>query len=195
MPDTISLTGVVATTPRHITTAEGLDITSFRLASSQRRFDKVHNSWADVGTNWYTITAFRQLAANMATSLNKGDRVVASGRLRIREWVNGDKNGLNIEVEAEAVGHDLSWGSAAFTRTLAPSTGGAASGSAAAGGAAAGSNASGEDSWRVPPPSGASTDGGGAADWGAGAFGVLPTGGASGASDAYLPDDESVLTS
>lgn len=69
MPDTISLTGVVATVPRHITTTEGLDITSFRLASSQRRFDRTQNLWIDMGTNWYTVTAFRQLASNLATSI------------------------------------------------------------------------------------------------------------------------------
>ena len=82
MTETISLTGVVATNPRHITTTEGLNITSFRLASSQRRFDRSKNSWVDMGTNWYTVTAFRQLASNLASCLTKGDRVVAAGRLR-----------------------------------------------------------------------------------------------------------------
>ncbi|MCU1509507.1 MAG: single-stranded DNA-binding protein [Glaciihabitans sp.] len=35
----ITITGLVATQPRHIVTSEGLPITSFRLASTQRRFD------------------------------------------------------------------------------------------------------------------------------------------------------------
>jgi single-strand DNA-binding protein len=43
MTDNITLTGLVATTPRHLTTSEGLAITSFRLASSQRRFDRASN--------------------------------------------------------------------------------------------------------------------------------------------------------
>ncbi|WP_216364138.1 single-stranded DNA-binding protein [Subtercola boreus] len=120
MPDTICLTGVVATTPRHITTTEGLDITSFRLASSQRRFDRHQNSWVDVGTNWYTLTAFRQLASNLATSVSKGDRVVAAGRLRIREWENAEKSGMTVEIEVESVGHDLGWGTTQFSRTVQP---------------------------------------------------------------------------
>ena len=40
MPDAITLTGLVATNPRHLVTSEGLPITSFRLASTQRRFDR-----------------------------------------------------------------------------------------------------------------------------------------------------------
>lgn len=118
MADTISLTGVVATLPRHITTTEGLGITSFRLASSIRRFDRQQNSWVDMGTNWYTVTAFRQLASNLAASIAKGDRVVVTGRLRLREWESGEKSGMTVELDAEAIGHDLHWGTSRFTRSV-----------------------------------------------------------------------------
>jgi single-strand DNA-binding protein len=116
MSDIITLTGVVATIPRAITTSEGLAITSFRLASTQRRFDCAQEKWVDGDTNWYTVTTFRQLAANAAISVKKGERVVVTGRLRIRDWESGDKAGTNIDVEADAIGHDLSWGTAAFSR-------------------------------------------------------------------------------
>ena len=118
MSDTITITGLVATTPRHVTTTEGLNITSFRLASTQRRFDRSQERWIDGDTNWYTITTFRQLALNAVTSVNKGQRVLVTGRLRIREWENGEKSGTTIDIEADALGHDLSWGSAVFTRTV-----------------------------------------------------------------------------
>ena len=118
MTDTITLIGLVATTPRHLITSEGLPITSFRLASNQRRFDRPSNTWVDAGTNWYTITAFRQLAINVVGSIQKGDRVVVAGRLRIRDWENGEKKGTNIELDADAIGHDLSWGTASFTRSI-----------------------------------------------------------------------------
>ena len=121
MTDMITLTGLVATVPRHMVTAEGLPITSFRLASTQRRFDRAQERWVDGETNWYTITAFRQLAMNVSTSVQKGERVVATGRLRIREWATGDKTGTNIEVDADAVGHDLSWGTATFRRSISNS--------------------------------------------------------------------------
>ena len=116
MSDIITLTGIVGTAPRAVTTAEGLAITSFRLASTQRRFDKGQEKWIDGETNWYSITTFRQLATNAAVSVKKGERVLVTGRLRIRDWENNGKTGTNIEIEAESVGHDLSWGTAAFSR-------------------------------------------------------------------------------
>lgn len=121
MTDTITLTGLVATPPRHIVTGEGLPITSFRLASAQRRYDRSQERWIDGDTNWYTITSFRQLAINASGSIAKGDRVVVTGRLRIRDWENGEKAGTNIDVEAEAIGHDLMWGTSAFSRTVVTS--------------------------------------------------------------------------
>jgi single-strand DNA-binding protein len=118
MPDTITVTGLVATPPRHLVTSEGLPITSFRLASSQRRFDRVQERWVDGETNWYTITGFRQLAINTAASVKKGDRVVVVGRLKIRDWENGERSGTTIEIDADALGHDLMWGSSAFIRSV-----------------------------------------------------------------------------
>lgn len=116
MSDTLTLTGLVATTPRHLTTSEGLAITSFRLASSQRRFDRANQKWIDADTNWYTISAFRGLASNAALSIQKGDRVIVSGRLRIRDWENTDRSGTTVEIEAENIGHDMFWGTSVFTR-------------------------------------------------------------------------------
>ncbi len=118
MSELISVAGLVATTPRHLVTQEGLPITSFRLASSHRRFDRSQNKWIDGETNWFTVTGFRQLAINASTSVSKGDRILVAGKLRVRDWDNGERAGTSVEIEAEAIGHDLSWGSAVFTRTV-----------------------------------------------------------------------------
>lgn len=118
MTDSITLTGLVATTPRHLVTSEGLPITSFRLASTQRRYDRGAQKWIDGETNWYTVTAFRQLAINVVGSVNKGQRVVVSGKLRVRDWESGDRAGTTVEVDADALGHDLSWGTSVFTRSV-----------------------------------------------------------------------------
>ena len=118
MSEILSVTGLVATTPRHLVTQDGLPITSFRLASSQRRFDRNQNKWIDGETNWFTVTAFRQLAINSAGSINKGDRLIVSGKLRVRDWDNGERAGTSVEVEADSLGHDLTWGSSVFTRTV-----------------------------------------------------------------------------
>jgi single-strand DNA-binding protein len=114
----ISVQGLIATTPRHIKTQDGLDITSFRLASSQRRYDNNLKRWTDGDTNWYTITAFKSLAVNAHASVNKGDRIIVQGNLRIRDWDNGERAGTSVEIEADSLGHDLSWGNSVFTRTV-----------------------------------------------------------------------------
>ena len=118
MTDKITITGLVATTPRHLVTAEGLPITSFRIANSYRKFDRATMKWVDGETNWYTVTAFKQLAINTAGSVNKGDRIFVTGDLRIRDWDNGETSGTSVEVEATAIGHDLAWGTTTFTRNV-----------------------------------------------------------------------------
>lgn len=118
MSDSISVAGLVATTPRHVVTPDGLPITSFRLASAQRRFDRSQQRWIDAETNWFTVTAFRQLAINSSQSISKGDRVVISGRLRVRDWDNGERSGTSVEIEADSLGHDLGWGTSEFVRTV-----------------------------------------------------------------------------
>lgn len=130
MSDTICITGLIATTPRHVVTSEGLPITSFRLASSQRRFDRATDKWVDVDTNWYTVTAFRQLAVNGVASLNKGERVMVSGRLRIRDWQTDDRSGTSIEIEAETLGHDLFWGTSQFEKSALQQSDGSQQGGA-----------------------------------------------------------------
>ena len=119
MTDTITLIGTVATAPRGVTTNSGLSITSFRLASTHRRFDRTENKWIDGDTNWYTVSTFRALAANTLASVKLGERVVVTGRLKIRPWQSGEKSGTAIEVEADALGHDLTWGSAKYSKGTA----------------------------------------------------------------------------
>ena len=116
MSDQISVCGLVATSPRNIVTKDGLSVTTFRLASSQRRFDRATNSWIDAETNWFTVSAFRQLANNLSFSVNKGDRVVVFGRVKVRDWDNGERTGTSVEIEADALGHDLSFGTTKFER-------------------------------------------------------------------------------
>lgn len=116
MTDSITVTGVVGSDPRLHVTTQGLAITSFRLASTRRYFDRAKGTWEDGETNWYTVSGFRQLAHNATASLSKGERVVVHGRLRLRAWESGDKSGTAIEIEADSIGHDLAWGTTTLTK-------------------------------------------------------------------------------
>ena len=114
--DTITITGNVATPPELKRTPAGVPITTFRVASGQRRYDRGAEAWTDAGTNWYTVSVFRSLADHAHQSLQKGDRVILTGRLRLREWDNGTRRGTAIEIDAEAIGHDLLWGTTTFVK-------------------------------------------------------------------------------
>ncbi|GAA1950975.1 single-stranded DNA-binding protein [Agromyces allii] len=132
MTDNITVIGAVGSDPRVHTTAQGLTITSFRLASTRRIFDRLKGTWEDGDTNWYTVSTFRQLAKNASSSIRRGDRVVVHGRLRLRAWESGEKSGTAIEIDAEAVGHDLTWGTTTLSKTRASGASGGADAAAAA---------------------------------------------------------------
>ncbi|MGO4535508.1 single-stranded DNA-binding protein [Leifsonia sp. 2MCAF36] len=119
MSETVAVRGFVVTEPRHLVTEGGLPITSFRLVTTRRRYNRQASAWEDGGSNWYTVSAFRRLALSAAECIAKGDPVLVSGRLCLREWV-GEKQGMTVEIEAESIGHDLTWGRSQFTRAVAP---------------------------------------------------------------------------
>lgn len=105
--DRLTITGVVATTPRHIATSEGLAITSFRVATKPQRLNASDEVLSAAETNWYTVTAFHGLAVTAAKRLKKGDRIIASGLLRIRDWSQGERAGTTVEIEADSIGLEL----------------------------------------------------------------------------------------
>lgn len=117
MSETITITGNVGADPELKHTQDGLAIASFRVGSTQRRYDRSSNTWVDAGTSWYAVSAFRSLAEHVHASLKRGDRVVLTGRLRVRNWDTGTARGTAVEIDAEAVGHDLLWGTSVFTKT------------------------------------------------------------------------------
>jgi single-strand DNA-binding protein len=112
----LTVSGVVASDPRAVVLDNNVRITSFRLASTRRRRDR-SGQWVDGETNWLNVTCWRNLATNVAESVAKRDRVVVHGRLRVRKWTTAEGDGrLSVEVEADAVGHDLVYGTSVYTR-------------------------------------------------------------------------------
>jgi single-strand DNA-binding protein len=117
MQQLVTIQGLVATTPRHLVTQDGLPITSFRIAASTKKYDSQAGKYVEGPTNWFTVTSFKKLAINVAQSVSKGDRVALTGKLLVRDWDNGERAGTSVEIEAETIGHDLSYGTSVFTRT------------------------------------------------------------------------------
>ncbi|MFC4471089.1 single-stranded DNA-binding protein [Streptomyces xiangluensis] len=112
---TVCAVGNVATQPVYRETAAGASA-RFRLAVTQRYWDREKNAWTDGHTNFFTVWAKRSLASNVQASVTLGDPVVVQGRLKVRTDQRDGKTWTYADIEASAVGHDLSRGSAMFRR-------------------------------------------------------------------------------
>lgn len=123
MNDTVTILGRVGADPKRSETTNGVAVVNFRVASPQRRFDSKTQTWTETGTNWYNVSAFRQLADHAKASLHQGDGVIVTGKLKLREWENAERKGMSADIEADAIGHDLRWGASAFAKASRPSSG------------------------------------------------------------------------
>lgn len=116
MNNTFTETGLVATTPRVVTTESGITVMSFRMASASKKFDVETSTWVTSATNWYTVSATGRLALNAGESLEKGDRVIVTGQLKVRDWDNGERSGTSVEIDADVIAHDLNYGQTSLNR-------------------------------------------------------------------------------
>jgi len=162
MSEYIAVSGIIGTVPRRSATKGGVPLTSFRLAARQGHFDRAKAEWVEDDSSWYSVTTFRQLATNAADSLQKGEHVLVAGRLIIREWTAGDRSGVDVEIVADSVGHDLSWYTTSALRSKVPARVSANSFSAnsfsansfssdSSGSDSSGSDLSGADQFGAPP--------------------------------------------
>ena len=112
----ITLVGNVVADVRLRATQAGAPCATFRMASNPRRFDRESARWIDGDPLFVSVVCWRTLAENVVESLVVGDPVVVTGRVRTSEWEHEGKRYFALEVDATAVGHDLSRGTAKFTR-------------------------------------------------------------------------------
>lgn len=105
--------------------AGGAAVLNFRVGCTPRHYDKATESWVDSETQWYSVSAWRRLAAHGARSLRRGDAVIVHGRVNHRAYrTSSGVEGVSVEIEALAMGHDLNRGIAQFHK--APPAGGSA---------------------------------------------------------------------
>ena len=117
----INLVGNLTADPDFKVTSGGVAVVRFRLACSRRIFDRAANEWRDGEPAFFSVTAWRQLAQNIHTSLRKGDRAVVVGRMRQSSYeTSNNERRTSWEVEADAVGAELSWSYAQVQRTRRP---------------------------------------------------------------------------
>lgn len=96
----ISITGNVVETPTLRFTASGKAVVSFRVAANERKRTEA-GGWTDGDSCFLSISAWEQQAEAIAEQVDKGTKVVVTGKLRERQWQ--DKEGNNrtsFEVQA-----------------------------------------------------------------------------------------------
>ncbi|RZT80654.1 single-strand DNA-binding protein [Micromonospora violae] len=119
----VTIVGNVLTTPAwRRTTQSSTLVANFKVASTARRLDRDSGRWVDGNSLRVRVNCWRKLAEGVAASVMVGDPVVVCGRLYTRDWTDDAGNHRTLyELEAVAVGHDLSRGRARFLRNR-PST-------------------------------------------------------------------------
>jgi single-strand DNA-binding protein len=114
----VTVVGNVLHEPEWRRTANtGALVTTFKIASTARRLDRETGKWMDGNSLRVRVNCWRALASNVKNSVTRGDPLIVTGRLFTRDWI--DENGVKrtlYELEAAAVGHDLSRGRAVFER-------------------------------------------------------------------------------
>jgi single-strand DNA-binding protein len=154
---TITIIGNLVNDPELRYTPTGQAVATFRVASTPRFMDRQTNEWKDGDSLFLSCNVWRQAAENVAESLQRGMRVIVSGRLRQRsyETKEGEKRTV-YEVEVDEVGPSLRNASAKVNRSARSGSGsgfgGGQSGSAGQGGygGGAGSRAN-DDPWAAEP--------------------------------------------
>ena len=142
----ITIAGNLVDDPELRFTPAGQPVAKFRIASTPRYLDKTTNEWKDGDSLFLTCNVWRQAAENLAESLQRGMRVIVSGRLRQRsyETKEGEKRTV-YEVEVDDVGPSLRNASAKVNRV-------ARSGSGEGGGYGGGQRSSGSGGGRPASP-------------------------------------------
>ena len=148
----ITIVGNLVADPELRFTPSGQPVATFRVASTPRYMDRETQEWKDADSLFLSCNVWRQAAENVAESLQRGMRVIVSGRLRQRnyETKEGEKRTV-YEVEVDDVGPSLRNASAKVTRASRSSGGFSGGQGAQAGGNQGGQGSSGggraEDPW------------------------------------------------
>ena len=114
--NSVTLVGNLVEDPELRFTPSGVAMARLRFAVNRRYRDR-NDQWQEE-TSFFGGTVWRDLAENVAESLQKGARVIVTGSLEQRTWETqeGEKRSV-VEVRIDEVGPSLRWATANVTRT------------------------------------------------------------------------------
>lgn len=116
MSNNVTLIGNLVDDPELRFTPSGVALAKVRFAVN-RRWRGQDGEWQEA-TSFFTGTVWREQAETVAESLQKGTRVIVTGRLEQRTWETdeGDKRSV-VEVQIDEIGPSLRWATATVNRT------------------------------------------------------------------------------
>ncbi|MFR9774520.1 single-stranded DNA-binding protein [Micromonospora sp. MS34] len=146
---TITVIGNLTDDPELRFTPSGAAVAKFRVASTPRFMDRASGEWKDGEPLFLSCTVWRQAAENVAESLQRGARVIVSGRLRQRSYETreGEKRTV-IELEVDEIGPSLRYATAKVQKMSR--SGGGGGGFGGGGGQGGGGNF--DDPWASASP-------------------------------------------
>jgi len=113
--NSVVLVGNVTRDPELRFTNGGAALASFGLAVNRRW--QQDGEWQEEA-HFFDVTAWRDLAENVAESIQKGDRVIVEGRLQFRTWEDKEtgENRSKVDVVADDIGPSLRWATTDITK-------------------------------------------------------------------------------
>ena len=112
----VELVGNLTRAPELRFTPNGAAVANFGLAVN-RRWRNQQSNEGEEQTSFFDVVCWRDLAENVAESLDRGTRVVVVGRLEQRSWENQDgEKRSKVEVVADEVGPSLRWATASVSK-------------------------------------------------------------------------------
>src|SRR3954453_4129767 len=153
---TITVVGNLTDDPELRFPPSGAAVANFTVASTPRFLDKQTNEWKDGDALFLRCSIWRQGGGNVAESLQRGARVIVSGRLKQRsyETKEGEKRTV-YEVDVDEVGPSLRYATAKVVKGQRGGGGGGGGGGGFGGGSSGGGS---DDPWATPAPGGVSDE-------------------------------------
>ena len=129
--NSVTLVGNLTRDPELRFTPSGQATASFGLAVNRRWQNRQNNEWEEA-TSFFNIVCWREMAENASESLQKGARVLVTGRLEQRSWETeqGEKRSV-VEIVADEVGPSLRFATAEVHRVERSGPGGGGGGGGA----------------------------------------------------------------
>ena len=113
----ITVIGNLTDDPELKFTPSGAAVANFTVASTPRTLDRQTNEWKDGEALFIRCAAWRQLAENVAESLQKGQQVIVQGPLSVRNYERQDgSRGTSVEMTVNEIGPSLRFATAKVTR-------------------------------------------------------------------------------